>query len=490
MNGGLVFAQEQDILDETALQEVVFTPTIQSDNSIEVGKNIIFKVETVSLPEGARVLEYLWEFGDGEFSSQEEVVHIFRRPGRYNVKISISWLFEEGKPIQSSEYIKEVFAYERSLFLIADQSQSIERIESLAKSSEDQNVYLQNIRAAISLRLKNRVLDRIEEHLEDIQKSERVILWTDRVDLMTILNSFSGRLDLQRKDLVVVTDGNIGLIKNILSGVYSVLSPQRIIITRREALDEFFTLEEGRDVVDVIRSRAYDVEVIDAVSESEFNVFSLPSYGISALQKRGVEDSVLLLVLFLPVIITLITFLRLVIGFSSVGARLPLVFTYSFLVLGWQVGIVTIVVLALIGYLIRLLLSQRHLLYTAKVGVQISFLGVTLLFIMGAILSLTDTTFDLTSSLILVILAAMIDRVSGVEGEKGLWSLIRAFLETLVISSLGYLLVSWDVLQVLLMSHPETLLLFIVANLFLGRYTGLRLLEYFRFRDVLRYTEE
>lgn len=487
-----VFAQESELSPglPSEIETSVFQPQIQGSDSVKVGRNIILSPDISMLPEEARITEYLWDFGDGQLSSKEEVVHIYRQPGRYNVKLSVTWAASDEAPLEVVEFIKEVFVFERSIFLMTDLLQTEERITALETRAADQNVYLDHIRSAVNLRLKGQFLQLIEANLESIQNSDTVIIWSDQVELLSILNAFSQRIDFQQKDLVVITDGNIGLVKNILSGVYSILSPRRIVITRREAIDEFFTPLEERDVVSVIRERGYDLDVIDVATTSEFDLFALPTYGISYLQERGVEDSVILAVLFLPVIVTVVTFMRLVIGFASLGSRMPIIFSYTFLVLGVKVGVISIIFLAAITYLFRRALFKSHLLYTAKVGVLTSILGVALLFLIGAVKYFDMGTIDFTNVLMLILLASMIDRVSGVEGERGWWSTFRVFGETLLIAGGAYAVVSWDSLQVLILSHPEILILFVVANIFMGRFTGLRLMEYFRFREVLRYSEE
>lgn len=484
-----VIAQEI-IPPELSEEDVGFYPSIRAENSVEVGKNIIFQADITSLPEGGKVREFLWEFGDGQFSSQEEVVHIFRQPGRYNVKLNVRWQLTTNVAIETVDFVKEIFVFERSLFLITDLKQNRERVNAIKRRAEDQNVYLDDIQTEENLWLKTRFLNLLEQSLDSIQNSDTIIIWSDQVELLTVLNSFVGRLDFQQKELVVITDGNIGLLKNILFGVYSILQPRRIIITRREAIDEFFTTTEEEDVVQVIQERGYDFDLIDELTQSEFNFFALPSYGMRYLQEKGVEDSVILLVLFLPVIVTVVTFLRLVIGLSSLGSRMPLIFAFTFLVLGPQIGISVIILLALISYLFRRALFRSHLLYTAKVGVLTSFLGVVLLFVMGWVVYFQWGSFDFANVLMLILLTAMIDRVASVEGEKGIWSTVRVFIETMIIAGSAYGIVAWDSLQILLLSHPEVLVLFIVANIFMGRFAGLRLLEYFRFREVLRYTEE
>jgi len=53
-----------------------------------------------------------------------------------------------------------------------------------------------------------------------------------------------------------------------------------------------------------------------------------------------------------------------------------------------------------------------------------------------------------------------------------------------------YWVVEWQFLQNLMLSYPEIILLLIVVNFLLGKWTGLRLFEYIRFREVMKHTEE
>jgi hypothetical protein len=40
------------------------------------------------------------------------------------------------------------------------------------------------------------------------------------------------------------------------------------------------------------------------------------------------------------------------------------------------------------------------------------------------------------------------------------------------------------------LAYPETILVTFPVNLFLGRWTGLRVVEYFRFREVFKHLQE
>ena len=70
-------------------------------------------------------------------------------------------------------------------------------------------------------------------------------------------------------------------------------------------------------------------------------------------------------------------------------------------------------------------------------------------------------------------------------------------IETFFVSLVAYFLaggaidlyffeIQWTYLQDLVLNTPEIVVLFILVNIYLGRWTGLRLTEYLQFRDVIK----
>jgi hypothetical protein len=83
----------------------------------------------------------------------------------------------------------------------------------------------------------------------------------------------------------------------------------------------------------------------------------------------------------------------------------------------------------------------------------------------------------------MVILTGMIERFWTLEEEDSLRSSIRTLLSTLVIAVCISLVVSRTFVTQHLLRFPETLGLIMAVQLLLGRYTGFRLTELYRFRD-------
>lgn len=85
----------------------------------------------------------------------------------------------------------------------------------------------------------------------------------------------------------------------------------------------------------------------------------------------------------------------------------------------------------------------------------------------------------------MVILAMTIERMSLVWEEHGAGEALQQGVGSLAVASLGYLVMSHDTLEHMIFVFPEILLLILAATLLLGRYTGYRLTELWRFRATL-----
>ncbi len=86
----------------------------------------------------------------------------------------------------------------------------------------------------------------------------------------------------------------------------------------------------------------------------------------------------------------------------------------------------------------------------------------------------------------MVILAMTIERMSVVWEERGSREAIQQGLGSLFVAAVCYGAMEVAAAQHLIFVFPELLLLVLAATLIIGRYTGYRLLELYRFRELRR----
>jgi len=82
----------------------------------------------------------------------------------------------------------------------------------------------------------------------------------------------------------------------------------------------------------------------------------------------------------------------------------------------------------------------------------------------------------------LVIMTMGIEHMSVVWEERGPAEAFREGVGTLLVAAVAYQVMNLDIVEHLVFVFPEVLLVVLAATLLLGRYSGYRLLELFRFK--------
>ena len=72
------------------------------------------------------------------------------------------------------------------------------------------------------------------------------------------------------------------------------------------------------------------------------------------------------------------------------------------------------------------------------------------------------------------------------QSEGGIRSAIVVAGETVVVSLMGFFLFDMPFFKEAILALPEYIILPVLGNIWLGRFTGLRLTEYFKFRSLWR----
>jgi hypothetical protein len=208
---------------------------------------------------------------------------------------------------------------------------------------------------------------------------------------------------------------------------------------------------------------------------------ALSLYALPPAEQRLVE-----FLLLLPVAALIVCVYRNVIGVHSFGTFAPALVGLAFRDLRSLPGILVFGTLVLIGWALRRALDRYHLLQVPRMALLLSLVVIVLI---AAIVAANFQDLPATkyiSLFPLVILTAMIERFWTLEVEDGTSSSFRTLLGTLVIAASISLLLSLHAVVSHLFRYPETLGLIMAAQLLLGRYTGYRLSELYRFREFLR----
>lgn len=206
--------------------------------------------------------------------------------------------------------------------------------------------------------------------------------------------------------------------------------------------------------------------------------------------KFGIQEGTVALLLMLPLVATFIAFARQVIGIRGFGIYITLIVAYTFVVTGLKYGLLIFVIVILAGTLIRTLIKKIRIMYLPRMAIILSgvTLAVFLLFILGSFLKFEG--LSAISIFPILVMTLIVERFVAAQIERGPKTAIFMTLETLLMATISYFILEWHFAQQLILNYSLlSIFILILFNYFLGRWTGLRVSEYFRFRELIEYLE-
>ena len=202
--------------------------------------------------------------------------------------------------------------------------------------------------------------------------------------------------------------------------------------------------------------------------------------------ERGVPANTIIVILLLPLVGALVGVVQYVVGLPGFGIFMPAMIAVTFLATGVMGGLFLFAVILISTMMAGKLLKKAKLFYWPRRAITLMIISlITFGFLaVSPSLGLLDLTrISIFPILFLILLSEEFTRV---QLGKSKSSAISLTVGTLVISILGASLMGWEELQSLVLLHPELSFLLVLAlNVFIGKYSGWRLLEHRRFKAVL-----
>ncbi len=186
----------------------------------------------------------------------------------------------------------------------------------------------------------------------------------------------------------------------------------------------------------------------------------------------------------IPVGITILVFLRQFIGFKTLGTFMPVLIGIAFRETALLNGILLFSLLIALGLTLRFYLERLHLLLVPRLAVVLIFI---VLAMAGITLALTgaNQAIGLSISLFpMVILTMTIERMSIVWEESSAGEAIKQGAGSLAVAAITYLAMTNAMVEYLMYQFPELLFVLMGSCVLMGRFTGLRLSELWRFRAL------
>jgi hypothetical protein len=202
---------------------------------------------------------------------------------------------------------------------------------------------------------------------------------------------------------------------------------------------------------------------------------------------QGFPLEFLVLLLLLPLAVSLVVLVRYLIGIQGLGIFTPVMMGVVFLSTGLIPGILFFLVILLFEILAIYLLKGFKVHFRAKMSLvllTVCFCFFPLLIFFQKLNLQSLFSSALTSILVLVLLG---ENLVETQFRKPPQKIGKITIENLILAALSFFVLSSFYLRKMAVLYPElTILAALLINLTIGRFTGLRLLEYRRFRRLLK----
>jgi len=227
----------------------------------------------------------------------------------------------------------------------------------------------------------------------------------------------------------------------------------------------------------------YDAQ--ESIGGSFLNIINLHK----TFERVGISLDLLKVLLMIPIGALVTVVFRNVIGLETFGTFLPALIAAASRETGLLWGLIGFVLIIMITATIRKGLDWLQLLHSPKMAV---ILAVVVLVMMSmTIIGVNFGLFQIAQMTLfpIAILAITAERFAIMSEEQGYIKTFKIMLMTAIVIAAAYAVMSSQFLQSMFLAFPELLLLVMAINIWLGKWVGMRLMEFYRFRKLI-FTKE
>lgn len=205
-------------------------------------------------------------------------------------------------------------------------------------------------------------------------------------------------------------------------------------------------------------------------------------WSLSSLPLQAQRQVRLLLVIPLGALVVAI--FRNIVGINTFGTFTPILMALAFreTKLFWG-GLLFFFVIA-IGCSVRNILDRLKLLFIPRLSIILTLIIAVMIILISVGYHTGFEVLSFISLFPIVIITMVIERFSITQMETGTKASFLLSLGTVIVACAGYLVISSEIVQLTMFFFPELLLAIFGILILIGRYTGLRLTELWRFRPL------
>jgi hypothetical protein len=218
---------------------------------------------------------------------------------------------------------------------------------------------------------------------------------------------------------------------------------------------------------------------------TEPGIMNIMAFWVQEAVRLGIPANTIFLILLTPFLALFVSFVRVVIGLPTLDMLVPIALAFALVAVGITVGLLVLAAILIASYLSKVSLSKVRIMFYPKRSLSMVFLAIAVFaaLTLGVVLEFERIlSVSIFPILVLMLLGDMIVSVQLHKSSSETFTITGT---TIFIGLIGYLAATSSTIQNMVILYPEIILLVIPANILVGRYFGLRVLEVFRFNKVV-----
>lgn len=203
----------------------------------------------------------------------------------------------------------------------------------------------------------------------------------------------------------------------------------------------------------------------------------------------GVPANTIVLLLLLPIVATVIAATRTIVGIRGFGIFLPAALSITFVAIGPVLGILLFSAIVLISTTVRIITRKLKLKlqYLPRMALILWFVSFGILGILFSAPMIKYTPLLNVSIFPVLVLTLLVEDFTKIQLGKSFKTAMSLTGQTLVLALISYVFLTYAPFQKMVLLNPEIALMStFLIDIVLGKYLGLRVMEYIRFRKLIR----
>jgi len=203
---------------------------------------------------------------------------------------------------------------------------------------------------------------------------------------------------------------------------------------------------------------------------------------------NGISDQTLELLIAITILVTVVSLARYVFGSKSYGIYAPIILAIAYSYTGLKYGLALTAIVIIISLITYSILKKIRMHYITRIAINYCILALILIFFFIIInyLGLGLENMENIPALATISIVALGEFFTKQYVKKSLKTSILTLLSTILISAIGWFVITRNVISTYLFNNLWIIPVLILTNLLIGQFRGLRIKDLFRFRSIVR----